>query len=67
MSFQSRMTARACRLGMWLVGTSLLFGGCDPTLRATAENGIISVSQGLLGSLLLALTELFQESNAATA
>ncbi len=49
----------------WLaaaVGTTFFLSGCDPTLRATVENGIINVSTGLFGAFLRALIELGQEA-----
>ncbi len=36
--------------------------GCDPTIRATVENGVISSSTALFGSFLRAAIELWQES-----
>lgn len=67
MDLRTRIISRCLRFAPWLVGTSLLFGGCDPTLRATAENGIINLSQALLTSFLSAITQLIQESAAASA
>lgn len=36
-------------------GTALLFSGCDPTLRADVENGVINVSQSFLTALIQAI------------
>jgi len=47
-----------------VAGTTLFLGGCDPTLRATVENGIINVSTSLFGAFLRALIELGQEAQA---
>jgi hypothetical protein len=55
------------RLALLAAGTTFILSGCDPELRATVEDGIITLSQSLLGSLLQALLELAQESNDATA
>lgn len=43
-------------------GVTFFLGGCDPTLRATVETGIINVSTSLFGSILRALIELGQEA-----
>jgi hypothetical protein len=48
-------------------GTTFILSGCDPQLQTTVENGIISLSTGLLTSVMRALLELWQESTAATA
>ncbi len=37
--------------------------GCDPTIRATVENGVISLSQTLFGSFVSALIALAGEAN----
>lgn len=37
------------------LGSALILNGCDPTLRTTTENGIISASTAALGSFLQAL------------
>lgn len=59
----TRFVARARRalLALSGAGTVALFEGCDPTLRATAEDGIITTANGLFASLLRALIELGQE------
>jgi hypothetical protein len=53
----------------WLVaaigGLMLCLAGCDPTLQATIENGIISLSTGLFGAFLRALVELAGETGTA--
>lgn len=46
-------------------GGLFLLGGCDPTLQQTVENGIITVSNSLLASLLQAVLQVITESNAA--
>jgi hypothetical protein len=48
-------------------GTTFILSGCDPQLRATVENGIITLSTSLLTSVLRALTELAQEAGDQTA
>jgi hypothetical protein len=40
-------------------GTTLILGGCDPTLQATVENGIINVSTSFLTALLQAITQVY--------
>ncbi len=52
------------RLAMLAAGSAFFLGGCDPTLRATVENGIISSSTAFLGSLLQAILQLVQEAHA---
>jgi hypothetical protein len=47
-------------------GLALLVSGCDPTLQATVENGIISTSQSVFGSVLNAVIQLAQEQYTAT-
>lgn len=55
------------RLALLAAGATFFLSGCDPQLRATVENGIISVSTSLLGSLLQALIQLGQEADQQTA
>jgi hypothetical protein len=45
------------------LGCGFLFGGCDPTLRATAESGIIAASNALFSSFLTAAVQLILENN----
>jgi len=52
------------RLSILAAGSALFLGGCDPTLRATVEDGIISSSTAFLGSLLQAILQLVQEAHA---
>jgi hypothetical protein len=51
----------------WLLATIggllSLVCGCDPTIRATVENGVISLSQTLFGSFITALVQLAGEAN----
>ncbi len=46
-------------------GTLFQFGGCDPTIRATLEDGIINVSTSLLTAVFQALVDVL--SSTATA
>ena len=46
-----------------LLGASFFLGGCDPTLRATTEQGIINLSTTALSSVFAALIELATEAN----
>jgi hypothetical protein len=51
--------------GWWVAAASgllLFLCGCDPTIRATTENGIISLSQSFLGAFLQALIQLGAEA-----
>ena len=52
------------RLALLAAGTTFLMSGCDPQLRATVENGIISMSTSLLGALLQAVIAVAQEGTA---
>lgn len=45
-------------------GSLFFLDSCDPTLRTTVENGIISASNSLLASILQALVELGSEAGA---
>ncbi len=45
-------------------GSLFFLDSCDPTLRTTVENGIISASNSLLASILQALVELGAEAGA---
>lgn len=55
------------RLGALLGGGTYFLESCDPTLRATVEDGLISVSTSLFGSFLRAAIELGQEGSTTTA
>jgi hypothetical protein len=57
--------------GKWLqivavVGLLSLTTGCDPTLRTSVENGIISVSTSFFGSLLQAFLALATQQATGT-
>ncbi len=60
----NRRTLWWWRLSFLAAGSTLILGGCDPTLRATVENGIISSSTAFLGALLQAIMQLVQEAHA---
>lgn len=55
-SIQMRVLAGAA-------GSALLLGGCDPTIQATVENGIITATNSLIASFFQAVLQLSQESN----
>lgn len=59
---RSLTRAKLVRLALALLGSGLIFGSCDPTLRATAEDGIINVSSGLLGAYLQAFVQVALEA-----
>ncbi len=42
------------RLAVMLSGGLFFLNGCDPTIRSTVENGIITLSNSFLASLLQA-------------
>jgi hypothetical protein len=48
-------------------GTTFILSGCDPTVRSTVEDGIITLSTSLLASVFRALTELASEAGEQTA
>jgi hypothetical protein len=64
------MRAKCSRGGWWLVvavaGSLAFTAGCDPTLKTTVEDGVISVSTSFLGAYLRALLALGQEAQTAT-
>ncbi len=55
------------RFALLTAGATFLLGGCNPQLRGTVEDGIISMSTSLLASLLQAFLQLAQEANDQTA
>jgi hypothetical protein len=55
------------RLALVTLGATFLLSGCDPQLRSTVEDGIITVSTSLLGSLLQAIIQLASEADEQTA
>lgn len=57
---------RRARMLALLLGSPFLLGGCDPTIQATVENGIINVSTSLLSSTFQAITGLLGERLDAT-
>ena len=52
------------RLALLAAGATFLLGGCDPQIRATVEDGIISMSQSVLSSFLQAFIQVLQETTA---
>jgi hypothetical protein len=64
-----RSWKNAARIQLLILATGAVpfqFGGCDPQLRATVENGIIESVTAAFGSLLTALVELATEQFAAS-
>lgn len=59
------LRARVTRWIVLLGSSSFILGGCDPGIRSTVENGIISVSNAGLLALFQAGIQLFQEAQAA--
>ena len=53
------------RLALVAFAGSAILTGCDPTLRATTENGIINLSTSFMTSLLQAVIQVFQETSTA--
>ncbi len=58
---------RTRRILIAALGGLFLLGGCDPTIQQTVENGIISLSTGLLGSVFAAFLQAFQDSQSTAA
>ena len=48
-------------------GATFLLSGCDPQIRSTVENGIITLSTSLLSSVLQAFIQLAAEADQQTA
>jgi hypothetical protein len=71
-----RATGRECNMlrsalhrgYRWIVLTGVLVAltGCDPTVRTTVENGVISTSTAAFGSFLSALFSLAIEAQTGT-
>lgn len=55
------------RLAAFASGSVLFLGSCDPTIRATVENGLITTSTSLFGAILRAVFELASERQTNTA
>jgi hypothetical protein len=61
-----RLGARAWQLAAAALGVTYFLGGCDPTLQATTQSGIITLSQSVFAAFLRAWVALWQEQvNAA--
>lgn len=58
------------KFGFWMrpawltLGPVLFLGSCDPTIRATVEQGIIDTSSGLLASTIRAFINVALEAAA---
>jgi len=57
MKFRVRAYRFARRFAPLTIGSTFILGGCDPTIQATVENGIISASTSFLGAFLQALVQ----------
>ena len=55
-----KINRRARGLAAFVLGATFLFNGCDPTIRTTTENGLISVATAAWGSFLTALVQVVQ-------
>ncbi|QOJ15250.1 MAG: hypothetical protein HRU75_11655 [Planctomycetia bacterium] len=53
------------RTAAMFAGTSLFLNGCDPGIRSTVENGLITTTQAGLSSVFQAMLQLWQEANDA--
>lgn len=55
------------KLTIWACGTTLILGGCDPTIQATVEDGIIASATSFTTSFMAALIQVLTEArNAGT-
>lgn len=55
------------KIAAWLCGTTFILGGCDPTLQATVEDGIIASATSFTTSFMAALIQVLTEArNAGT-
>ena len=58
------MTAKRTALRLMIaltMGTSLILGGCDPTIQATVENGIINTTTSFLTSFFQAVLQVYTQ------
>ncbi len=55
------------RLALLTTGGTFILSGCDPQIVTTVENGLISLSTSMLGSLMTVLVDLVGEAQDATA
>jgi hypothetical protein len=63
---QARRMHRWTRaLAVAALGTTVLLGDCDPTIRATVESGIINSTTSFLTAFYQALLQVFQEAREA--
>ena len=58
---------RKLNLAILALGSTMILGGCSPTIQSTVENGVITISQSLLTASLSAIIELFTEATNASA
>jgi hypothetical protein len=49
------------RAGALMAGSAFFLEGCDPTLRATTEDGIISLSSSLVTAVIRAIINVAEE------
>ena len=54
----TRQKVRWLRLATLAMGTTFFLNGCDPSIKATIEDGIITLANSFLTALLQALVEL---------
>lgn len=55
------------RFAVLASGSLFFMGSCDPTVRTTVENGLITTSTSLFGAILRAMLELAAEQQTNTA
>jgi hypothetical protein len=60
---RARLGRTGERLLVLIVSVGLLtMAGCDPTLKATVESGVITASQSLFGAFIQAVIQVAQET-----
>ena len=62
----TREKVRWLRLATLGMGTTLFLNGCDPSIKATIEDGIITLANSFLTALLQAFVQLGAEAAQTT-
>ncbi len=64
---RKRLNNAFWRTMITLTGSVMFLQGCDPTLRATVEDGLITTSTSLFGAFMRAFINVASESAVANA
>ena len=62
----TRQKIRWLRLATLVTGTTFFLNGCDPSIKATVEDGIITLANSFLTALLQAFVQLGAEAAQTT-